>query len=46
MNALSHGERSAEAVETRAMLAACMCVVREGDRKLAELTRRRGDYLD
>lgn len=46
MNAWRHGERSAEAMETRAMYAACLRVLRESDRAVDDLTRQATQYLD
>lgn len=46
MNARKHGERSAEAVEARAMDAACLRVLREDARALTELMRQATESLD
>ena len=46
MNALNHGERSAEAMKTRAMYAGCLRMLRENDRDLADLSRRSTEYLE
>lgn len=46
VNALGHGERSAEAVAERAMFTGCLRMLRENDRDLADLTRHATELLD